>query len=92
MVGDVDTVVLQFVADILVQELEIDALLQGLLTGCIQYIIYDLVEQGFLIDIAIAHNLLKRFRSFRQLVLVCTHHHGLGHIGWLGGEGLQLKL
>ena len=59
MIGDINTIVHQFGTDILIKEFEIDTLLQGLVTGRIEDIIYNFIEQCFLIDIAVTNDLLK---------------------------------
>ena len=91
VIRDVDAVVEQLHFDILVEDSEIDALLQGLVGGGIEDVIDHLVEQGLLIDIAVADNLLQRLRGLDETALVGAQDHGLGHGGGLDGEGLQLE-
>ena len=91
VVWDVDTVIGQFLTDIVVEHTEIDAFLQGFVASSIQYIIYHLVEQTFLIDITVADYFLHGLRSINQRILVLTQNHGLGNAGRLQLEGLQLE-
>ena len=58
MVRDIDAIVQQFRTDVLIEQLEIYALFQRLVTGSIKNVIYHLVEQSLLIDITVTNNLL----------------------------------
>ena len=91
VVGNVDTVVGQLVADVGVEHAEVDALLQGLVAGGIEDVVDHLVEQCLLIDVAVAHNLLHRLGGIGQRVLVLAQNHGLGYAGGLHLEGFHLE-
>jgi len=91
MIRDVDTIVHQFHLDVTIKEFEVDTLLQRLVACRIEDIVDHLVEQRFLIDIAVTHNLLQRLRGLRDAVLVSTQNHRLGHTSRLDGKGLQLE-
>ena len=59
MIRDVDTVIHQFRTNVLIEKLEVDTLLQRTVGRSIENIIDHLIEQSFLIDIAVTHNLLQ---------------------------------
>ena len=91
MVWDVDTVVEQFGTDILIEQLEVDALLQRFIAGGIEDVVNYLVEQRLLIYITVAHNLLQRLRGLGDAVLIGTQNHGLGHVGGTDGKRFELE-
>ena len=91
VVRDVDAIVHQFDLDVTIEQLEVDALLQGLVAGGIEDVIDHFVEQRLLIDITVTDNLLQRFRGLGDGVLISAQDHSLGYVGWLDGEGLQFK-
>ena len=59
MIRNIDSIIHQLCSDILIQQLEINTFLQWLIRSRIEYIVYDLVKEGFLINITVAYNLLK---------------------------------
>ena len=91
MIRDVHAIVHQLGTDILIEQLEVDAFLQRLIRCGIENVIDHLIEQGLLIDITVAYNLLQRLRSLGDGILIGTQDHGLRHIGGLDGECLQLE-
>ena len=80
MVGDVDAVVEQFHPDVLVELLEVDALLQGLVAGGIEDAVDHFVEQRLLIYVSVADYLLKRLLGGRDGVLVGLDAQALRHL------------
>ena len=91
MVRNVDAVVHQLCLEVLVKQLKVDALFQRLVRCRIENGVDNLVEQRFLVDVTVLHNLLQRFRRLRQRVLVGVQDHGLGHLRWLHRYRLKLK-
>ena len=91
MVRNVDAVVHQLCLEVLVKQLKVDALFQRFVRCRIENGVDHLVEQRFLVDVTVLHNLLQRFRRLRQRVLVGVQDHGLGHLRWLHRYRLKLK-
>ena len=91
MIRDVDTVVNQFGTDVLIEHTEVNTFLQRLIASSIKDVIDHLVEQCFLIDIAIANNLLHGLGSVSQRILILTQNHRLGNRRWFHLKGLQLE-
>ena len=60
VIGYVDAVVHQFGLEVLVEQLEVDTFLQRLVGSRIENGVDHLVEQSFLVDVAVLNNLLKR--------------------------------
>lgn len=63
MVGYVNPVVNQLGTQILVEHLEVDTLLQGLVARLVEDGIDHLVEQGALVEVALFYCLLKTYGS-----------------------------
>ena len=77
VVGNVDAIVHHLCLEILIEKLKVDTLLEGFVRGRIEDVIDDLVEHGFLVDIAVTHNLLHGLARLCLGVLICMKNHGL---------------
>ena len=91
MIRDVDAVVHQLRLQVAVEQLEVDALAQGLVAGGEEDAVYHLVEQGLLVDVAVLHNLPHRPCGRIDRVLVVAQNHRLRDVCRLGGNRLQLE-
>ncbi len=89
MIGNIHAVVHQLGLQLLVERLEVDTFLQGLVAGGIEDTIHHIVEQGLLIDVAVPHNLTHRLRSLIDRVLVVTQNQRLGHLRGFERGGLE---
>ena len=91
MIGDVNAVVHQFSLKVLVEQLEVDTLIERFLRSGVEDAIDHFVEQCFLINIAVSHNLTHRLRGLRNGVFVVAQNHRLGHICRFRGNGLEFE-
>ena len=91
VVRDVDAVVHHLRFQVLVQQLEVDALLERFLRSGIEDIIDHLVEHALLIDVAVADDFLQALLRSRDRTAVVAQDHGLRRLRRFVGDGLHLK-
>ena len=91
VIRDIDSIVHHLSLEVLIQLLEVDSLLQRFIGCRIENGINHLVEQRFLIYIAILHNLLQGLLSLIKRILVAAQNHRFRLVGRIGCNGLQLE-
>ena len=91
MIWYVNTIVHHLCLQVLIQLLEVDTLLQRLIRCRIENGINHLVQQRFLIYIAILDDFLQRLLSFVDRILIASQNHRLRHIARTNGDGFQFK-
>ena len=91
MIRYLDTIILQFRIQVIIEKFKVDSLLQRFIRSRIQHIDNHLIEKSFLINISILDNLRKRLLSLIQCILITTQDHRLRSLRRFYGYSLQLK-